>query len=237
MWTLLTSTSKLSADNTSVTTDAIDTTGAKLLIAASFFEWPANPDQDTSFNDSKGNTWQVLTEYRESGTGIAVRIRYVFNPTVGSGHTFNVATGGEQIFPALGILAFTGTGTLFFDAENGATAAGTTTLQTGSASKSSSRTNALYIAVGNSSSTGTSLSIDSGFTVLFDVVSISTSDGVHVTYKTTTSASENPTFTCSPVSRMRSAAIAVFTDSGEASSEILKPQPLRPAIFSPGFAR
>lgn len=212
-WSLVTSTSALSSDNVSVATSGIDTSGANLLVVAKFWEW-SSANQDSNFSDSKSNTWQTLTEYRESGTGIACRVVYVINPTVGSGHTFSYSTGGEQIFPGIAAMAFSGTASLFFDAENGATAAGTTTLQTGSVSKNTGRANGLYIAIGNSSSTGTSLSIDSGFTVLFDDLSISTSDGVHVAYKFTSNASENPTWTSSPTSRMRSAAIAAFTDSG-----------------------
>lgn len=220
-WSVIASTSKLSTNNTSVTTDAIDTSGVNLLVVCLFWEFvDTNKDGSGNFSDSKGNTWQPLTEYKESGSSITTRIRYCINPTVGTNHTFTFDGGGDSIFPALGVTAWSGTSPLFFDDENGATAAGTTTLQTGSVSKDTGRSNGLYIAAGNSNSAGTSLSIDSSFTVLFDDVSTSTSDGAHVAYKLTSNASENPTWTSDPVSRMRAAAIAVFTETNATDETI-----------------
>lgn len=94
------------------TTDAIDTTGADLIIGLVAVYAGGGGG---AFSDSKGNTWTGLTAQSESGLSW-VRIYYCVNPTVGSGHTFSVS-GSYQ---TLCVAAFSGakaTGT--FDQQSG----------------------------------------------------------------------------------------------------------------------
>lgn len=80
---------------TTVTTSAVDTSGATLLvmIVTGFFPPTATP------TDSKSNTW--------TGTPAvaSTRMYYAWNATVGSGHTF---TWNEAVFAGITVLAFSG---------------------------------------------------------------------------------------------------------------------------------
>lgn len=78
-----------------VTTAAVDTTGANLLlmVVTGF-----NPPTATP-TDSKSNTWTATTAVGST------RFYYVWNATVGSGHTF---TWNENVFAGITVLAFSG---------------------------------------------------------------------------------------------------------------------------------
>lgn len=83
-------------NNTTVTTSAVDTSGANLLV---MIVTGFNPPNNTP-TDSKSNTWTATTAV--SGT----RFYYAWNPTsVGSGHTF---TWNENVFAGISVLAFGG---------------------------------------------------------------------------------------------------------------------------------
>jgi hypothetical protein len=72
--------------NTSpVTTPAIDTTGATLIIIAA-----ADDVAPSVPTDSAGNTWTPLTLW-DQGTTMLVRLFYCVNPTTSTSHTFTVA--------------------------------------------------------------------------------------------------------------------------------------------------
>lgn len=103
------------SDASNVTTGAIDTTGAKLITLAI----TANSVTYT-VSDSKGNTWTALTA---RGSGLE-RLYYCINPTVGSGHTFSVASTAQ--LPTISVLAFSSVNTPSLDTETGASAAGST---------------------------------------------------------------------------------------------------------------
>jgi hypothetical protein len=76
-----------SANNDTVTTSAIDTSGANLLVAVAAFlnNITANP----TLSDSKSNTWTLI--HSRIHSILEVRIyAAIGSPTVGSGHTITL---------------------------------------------------------------------------------------------------------------------------------------------------
>jgi hypothetical protein len=108
----------------SVTSSAINTTGATLFVAVQV-------EQDTSFNtfsDSQGMTWNALTS--QSGTNNAERVVYATGTGTGS-HTFSIGTGGG--FPCLAVIAFSGMATVaVFGQQTGSVSDSVSTIQPGS---------------------------------------------------------------------------------------------------------
>lgn len=113
----------------SITTDAIDTSGAVLIVAA-----VGDLDGLSVVTDNKGNTYTALTAHVSTAntspsvpagdTGGGSRLHYVLNPIVGSGHTFTSTGTASNIF----VIAYEGPADPAFDRENGAhrTVPGTT---------------------------------------------------------------------------------------------------------------
>lgn len=131
-----------------VTTAAIDTTGATLLVVC------VGHLGAVTVSDSKGNTWTALTQ------GSRGRIYYVQNPTVGSGHTFSVTSVGSA--PAIAAAAYSNTrftGVLDKDSKGDVT--GSATAQPGSVTPD---TGAELLILLGASETNIS-SVDSGFTI------------------------------------------------------------------------
>lgn len=104
------------------TSGAVDTSGATLLVAAVAYNSGGTP----TVSDSKSNPWTGLSAQDSGGGGAALRIFYVENPTVGSGHTFTVA--GGTLAQALAVAAYSGVVTTSpFEDQTGNTATGTVT--------------------------------------------------------------------------------------------------------------
>lgn len=98
-FSLIASTAAGSVDaGASVTTAAINTTGANLLVAA-ITRWTGGT---ATLTDSKGNTWTALTE--NTYTTVGCRLYYCVNPTVGTGHTFSES--GTTTYATLCVAAF-----------------------------------------------------------------------------------------------------------------------------------
>lgn len=134
----------------SVTTNAINTTGANLIVIAG-----ASGGAST-ITDSKSNTWTALTARTDVGTGQS-QLFYCFNPTVGSGHTFT----NTQVAPAISVMAFSNS--IAFDVQNGSIGATVTTLSTGSVTPSFN--NCLVVSgLEINGAAGAVWTIDSGFT-------------------------------------------------------------------------
>jgi hypothetical protein len=113
--------------NPAKTTGAVDTTGADLLVVAYVYDYRVSP----SIFDSKLNTWTGLTSKTGNNAG-AVKLYYVKNPIVGSGHTVTLGATGGAFYAAAYFAAFRGADVLApFDVENGANGIGTT-IQPGS---------------------------------------------------------------------------------------------------------
>lgn len=108
---LIGQTAKASTNSTSVTTTAIDTTGANfLVVAVSFYNGTA------SVSDNKGNTWVPLTLVaKDSFYDSAIQFFIVQNPTVGSGHTITATA----TFPSAAFAAFSGVNPLITVLEEG----------------------------------------------------------------------------------------------------------------------
>ena len=114
------STGKAGTQN-GVTSNAIDTTGANLIVlAVSYYGGLGNTLIAGEVSDSKGNTWTALTNRGSNNAG-NVRLFYCSNPTVGSGHTFTASdSGGGGTYPSLFAIALSGAKTSSpFDLENG----------------------------------------------------------------------------------------------------------------------
>lgn len=114
-----------STDAVNATTGAIDTTGADLIIIHIAIGTALGAPTVT---DNKSNTWTALTA-KTSGSQTS-QLYYCVNPTVGSGHTFNVAA----FIDSIEVLAVSGvdSGTPF-DVQNGNTG-GSGAIQPGSVS-------------------------------------------------------------------------------------------------------
>jgi hypothetical protein len=173
-------------DVTTVTSDAIDTSGATFIaVAVSHYLNPSG-----ALSDSKGNTWNARTTY---GSGTYFITEYWCRPTsVGSGHTFTVAALAST-YPAIAIMAFSGGEASPYDTENGVANASFTTLQPGSITPS--QNNCLVVSA-ISWSSATTCSINGGFSTPQFVKNGSGGLWVGQSYLIqTTAAAANPTWT------------------------------------------
>ncbi len=152
-------TSKLNADTTSVTTDAINTSTADFIVlcVSAVGNFGAN-----TVSDNKSNSWNALT-YRGSGTA-GIQFYWSVPTTVGSGHTFQVTTSGNSSYPSICVAAFSGgKQTAPNDQQNGADGAGNPTVSSGSITPSED--NCLIVSAVSASS-GSTPAVDSGMTVI-----------------------------------------------------------------------
>lgn len=148
---------------TSVTTDAVDTTGKDLIVLS--FNWYAGASSGftgaPTVSDSAGNTWTALTE-RSVGSGDLIykeRIYYCVNPTTSATHTFTAS--GVNGYWSAGYVAATGAHATPLDQQAGSGATTGTTLQPGSITPTA---NGCLLISGCDFSSGTTGAINSGFT-------------------------------------------------------------------------
>lgn len=147
------------------TTGACDTTGADLIvIGISWFGNTATPP--TTFTDSKGNSYASagLTAH-EDGNPCSVRLYYLRNPVVGSGHTWTVSESSHYI--GFTVAWFSGSNATLSIQQNGSTAAGAvTSLATGSVTPTNA--NALIVSALEASNADllTEVATASGMTVV-----------------------------------------------------------------------
>lgn len=204
-FSLITNTGKTGASSSTVTTNAVDTTGANLIVVAvgSYDGLTAE-----ALTDSKGNTWTALTAYRRVGDD-RVRLYYCYGPTVGSGHTFTFAA--TNSFSSIAVQAWSGAASSPHDQENGANAAAST-IATGSVTPSENDEILVSAAVNEA---GTISSIDSSFTTSnLQAAAGGLAYGVGMAYKIqTTAGAENPTWTL-PSSQKTAATISTFKAAG-----------------------
>lgn len=120
-WSLVTSTQRSAATFffSTVTTNAVTTTGAKLII----IKYAYAAGRTALITDSKGNTWTInnSTPGGSSGLSNGLGVAYCINPTVGTNHTFTItdSTGGNT-GPALIVYAYSNSGTILFDQQKSA---------------------------------------------------------------------------------------------------------------------
>lgn len=147
-----------STDGNSITTSAIDTTGATLLTVG-----VADYDAVTigTVSDSKGNTWTPRTTRNNAAGSRVCLYDCVPGGNVGSGHTFTyTVTGG---LPVICVIAASGGSGSPFDAETGAAQATGTTITPGSLTPAEANEILISMFMSNDSNAG--VSVDSGFTV------------------------------------------------------------------------
>jgi hypothetical protein len=122
--TLIASAGAQSPNTAAVTTAAIDTTGASLIVVAMASLLGAGPGILT---DSKGNSW--TTGPSQDGSVCTTSLFFVTSPITGTGHTFTCGTGDG----ALIVAAYTGTlATSPLDVSSQAHSGGATSLAPGS---------------------------------------------------------------------------------------------------------
>ena len=202
-FSVLVTASKSAAGSGGATTDAVDTTGANLIvIAVSRFNGAI------TLSDSKGNTWTPLTDTSSSGC----RLYYTVPSSVGSGHTFSTA--GTNVYAPLAVLAVSGAAASPFDAQNTFATGSGSTGQPGSITPAED--NELLVACAYQDNGAGPSTIDSGYTEVADLVFIaSNSLGLIFGYKIQTAAgAENPTFTYTATNPRRLAAAAFKAAAG-----------------------
>lgn len=161
-YTLVSHTSASVDGNASATSGAIDTSTANLIVYS--LAWGSGV---FSITDNKANSAPTgLNVYGDAVNGIrSNQVLYAVIPTVGSGHTFTIASSSGAGYCVLNVWAFKkSSGIPAFDTQNGfsqSSGAGVDTLQIGSVTPSAD--NGLIVSgmVWNGSLTS---SIDSGFT-------------------------------------------------------------------------
>jgi hypothetical protein len=148
-----------SAGNASVTSSAIDTTGATLLVAnLSYYNLAATAQLTDFYN----NTWTPLPlQFQTDASG---RLFYCANPTVGTGHTFTLTNGA---YSAVAVAAFSGVNQLApLDVSSGAP--GTSASATGG-SVTPTNANSLVISGCAARNTGNITGVGGGFTITDNV--------------------------------------------------------------------
>lgn len=200
----------VSASGNSPTTSSIDTTGATLIVASSSYFGTAG----TTFTDSKGNTWNVLTN-RITGTNSSLQLAYTVPTSVGAGHTFSA----NRSFMSLCVAAFGDTFLVSpFDQESGAGSTSASTIQPGSITPSQDAT---LLVSGLNFGTGTddAESINSGFAIAAQAGDGSANFRGSIAYLYQVSAAAvNPTWTLSANTQL-SAGMAVFKQAAAGGAQ------------------
>lgn len=220
-WTIISSASAAARSGT-VTTGAINTTGADLIIVGiNSFEAAVTP-----ISDSAGNTWVNVISDISTDPAVGVYLYYCENPTTSASHTFS--TSNDNGFGALSVVAVSGSaapGTVydtsnFFIQPNAN--AGTTTEQPGSISPASNNELLVLFSAIYNNSPAPSLSVDNSFAEQTAIASTSNNFGMSAwTLVQNPAASIDPTVTRStgmPVGGDWVAIAAFFPTSGPAAS-------------------
>lgn len=185
--TLISSVVAGSTNATDVTSGAIDTTGATLLVG--FTAWFLMTGFG-SFTDSKGNTWTSVRASDNSGNCWA-QMFYVASPTVGTGHTFTVTAAA----PPVVVMAFSGiTLTSPLDVSSSHTNGQTTPV-------TPNQNGSLLVAAVGDQATVTGMSIDTGFSapIFFTWRGGMNFGGSMSYFVQTTAAMIGPNFTSTPI--------------------------------------
>lgn len=126
-YALIANTAAATSDTFAVTTGAINTTGANLIVIAvtDYVGLSASPTPTCN----QGNTYVGLTGQEASGF-THIRLWYLFNPTTNASHTFSSPTTGQIRHPTILVAAFSGAQSSPFDQQNGTT--GSTPIAAGS---------------------------------------------------------------------------------------------------------
>lgn len=126
-----------STDGNTVTSAAMSTTGAKLMVVAVDAYGTGG---GISISDSLSNTWVAMPYYQATSSSALSKLFYCIDPIVGGSHTVTVyQSPGVLFYPTITVMAFDDTVTFdtvreagFGDQENGNYALGVTSLGSGS---------------------------------------------------------------------------------------------------------
>jgi len=205
---------KATVTGTTVTTSAIDTTGANFVIVGTAALSPGDGGGSCTISDSKSNTWVGLTP--TDGFFGRTKMFFVGNATVGSGHTFTITCTLANA-PSMMVAAFSHVfaGGNPSDQEGAGAFKGATdpaTIQPGSVTPS--QNNELVVSTLGLFQVTTVISINSGFTIA------QTLDGNLTTFTGSlaylvqgTAGAINPTWNYTIQSNSE-AVIATFKDDG-----------------------
>lgn len=154
--------------DSSVTTDALDTSGSTLLVASMAYYDSTTPP----ITDNYSNIWNTsLTLHESTGSSsYKHRLAYCIDPVVGAGHTFTMA--GGFTFPCLGVIGFSGANPSYEGHENGA---GAEAGQINAGSVTPGEDNCLIV-TGLNGGQASSITLDGGFTYY----SLDQTGGVHL---------------------------------------------------------
>lgn len=186
--TLLTHTGASNASSgAAYTSSGINTTGAKYLAVCV----TSGNGTFGTVTDSKSNIWTPLTSQFALFTG--GQLFYSLNPTVGTGHTFSVGTGGT--FSTMEVASFSG-GLQSFDVENGAAAGMTGSSAQGGTVTPSAASSLVLSCVSAQRGQAQVSSVNSGFTITDNVGEGAAGSGSALAYIIQTAITpENPTWT------------------------------------------
>lgn len=195
-----------------VTTDAVDTTGATLIVVS--VSW-YNPGGTPAVSDSEGNTWTGLTAV---GAGdYRVRLYYCVSPTTDAAHTFTAAQAGT--FPVIGVAAFSGvdTGDPLDQESAGGTVAGGASLQPGSVTPDEDD---CLVVTALATDPGNTHTINGGYAEVSVDQSGGNNIGGAIGYLIQTSAAAtNPTWSWTAPSHARAAAAVFHAGAGGGGGE------------------
>lgn len=186
-WAFVAGTAASSTTGNSVTTSGINTTGATLEVVVQGYFGSTLP----TVTSSTGSTFTLITNL-DSGDGgpRKISVWYCNSPVTGSSETFSSTQ--TSSFATLAVLTFSGGAGGFLDQMNSHIAIATT-VQPGSITPS--QDNCLVVS-GLEFKSGTTATIDSGFSTPQKAGSTGTAVGAAAAYITQTTASAvNPTWT------------------------------------------
>jgi hypothetical protein len=206
---LVANTAKGSTNNTNVTSDPINTTGASLIVVA-----VAAFGSDPTLTDNKGNTWTSLTVYGTSGQ--RVRLAYCSAPIVGTGHTFALAAAGGSA-PALAVSAWTGVD-VYDGVVNGAFTYGSASQVTGSITPAGN--NRLVLTAFSYGGAQSASGVSAPFTILTPTIASvgGATVGCAAAYESQTTATARSATWTLPAGDWNAATIAAFAPAGPAAS-------------------
>lgn len=196
-------------------TSAIDTSGANLIVLT--ITYLVNSVFPV---DSKSNTYTKAVDTTSSGGDQGVQIWYCFNPTVGSGHTFTVSSGGTgNIYPAMEVSAWSGAITSPLGPTAHALSGTATSIQPGSITPA--HDNALIISGCTSQITTSTINVDSGFTITDQDPQVGGTNygGAQAYLIQGSAAAVNPTWSNFPNNSCASAIAAFYASAVSPSTE------------------
>jgi hypothetical protein len=159
-----------------VSTAAIDTSGADLIVIATHYT--QSDGKAVTPSDSKGNTWTASPSQQTAPTSsTGIRFWYCLNPTVGSGHTFTFpAASSGVLHPSITVSAWSDVSGFHSD-DGDSTNSNVTTLATGTVTPSAIAPALIVTAL---SYKGTSPSVSGGSLAVLEQVAYVSGVGPHI---------------------------------------------------------